>query len=233
MKPSVIGFDEPFANLDPGMVEQVVDLIRGLPATVILISRKSCPRWPAPIASPFSIAARSLASARRSISPATRPCCASAASTSISTAASGTASSAANSAAPSTRTKTPSFPRSRPRLTESAPSATPRPPPHPPSHRPPQNPPAPSPPSPAPPVPRLIINDNLPRPTPLRHKAESAAPVRHPRLILRLSHPPASTPAPSQTVPAPSRRTSPATPSWRCHSYRHIQFMRVGRHGPE
>lgn len=43
MQPSVIGFDEPFANLDPGMVEQVVDLIRGLPATVILISQEILP----------------------------------------------------------------------------------------------------------------------------------------------------------------------------------------------
>jgi cobalt/nickel transport system ATP-binding protein len=43
MRPKVIGFDEPFANLDPGMVEQLVDLIRGLDATVILISQEILP----------------------------------------------------------------------------------------------------------------------------------------------------------------------------------------------
>lgn len=43
MRPSVIGFDEPFANLDPGMVEQLVTLLRGLRATVILISQEILP----------------------------------------------------------------------------------------------------------------------------------------------------------------------------------------------
>jgi cobalt/nickel transport system ATP-binding protein len=43
MRPQVIGFDEPFANLDPGMVEQLVSLIRGLDATVILISQEILP----------------------------------------------------------------------------------------------------------------------------------------------------------------------------------------------
>jgi cobalt/nickel transport system ATP-binding protein len=43
MRPKVIGFDEPFANLDPGMVEQLVELIRGLDATVILISQEILP----------------------------------------------------------------------------------------------------------------------------------------------------------------------------------------------
>ena len=43
MRPRVIGFDEPFANLDPGMVEQLVHLIRGLDATVILISQEILP----------------------------------------------------------------------------------------------------------------------------------------------------------------------------------------------
>jgi cobalt/nickel transport system ATP-binding protein len=43
MRPGVIGFDEPFANLDPGMVEQLVRLIRGLDATVILISQEILP----------------------------------------------------------------------------------------------------------------------------------------------------------------------------------------------
>lgn len=43
MRPQVIAFDEPFANLDPGMVEQLVTLIRGLNATVILISQEILP----------------------------------------------------------------------------------------------------------------------------------------------------------------------------------------------
>ncbi len=43
MRPRVIAFDEPFANLDPGMVEQLVALIRGLDATVILISQEILP----------------------------------------------------------------------------------------------------------------------------------------------------------------------------------------------
>jgi cobalt/nickel transport system ATP-binding protein len=43
MKPRVIAFDEPFANLDPAMVEQVVHLIKGLDATVILISQEILP----------------------------------------------------------------------------------------------------------------------------------------------------------------------------------------------
>jgi len=43
MKPRVIGFDEPFANLDPGMVEQVIEVIRGLQATVIVISQEILP----------------------------------------------------------------------------------------------------------------------------------------------------------------------------------------------
>lgn len=43
MQPSVIAFDEPFANLDPGMVEQLISVIRGLDATVILISQEILP----------------------------------------------------------------------------------------------------------------------------------------------------------------------------------------------
>jgi cobalt/nickel transport system ATP-binding protein len=43
MRPDVIGFDEPFANLDPGMVEQLVDVIASLPATVIVISQEILP----------------------------------------------------------------------------------------------------------------------------------------------------------------------------------------------
>ncbi|BDC48377.1 putative ABC transporter ATP-binding protein [Bryobacterales bacterium F-183] len=43
MRPQVIGFDEPFANLDPGMVHQLIDVIRGLKATVIVISQEIIP----------------------------------------------------------------------------------------------------------------------------------------------------------------------------------------------
>ena len=43
MRPRVIAFDEPFANLDPGMVEQLIHLIQGLDATVILISQEILP----------------------------------------------------------------------------------------------------------------------------------------------------------------------------------------------
>jgi cobalt/nickel transport system ATP-binding protein len=43
MRPKVIAFDEPFANLDPAMVEQLVGLIRGLDATVVLISQEILP----------------------------------------------------------------------------------------------------------------------------------------------------------------------------------------------
>lgn len=43
MRPQVIGFDEPFANLDPGMVEQLVEVIRGLDSTVIVISQEILP----------------------------------------------------------------------------------------------------------------------------------------------------------------------------------------------
>lgn len=43
MRPQVIAFDEPFANLDPGMVEQLIDLIRGLNSTIILISQEILP----------------------------------------------------------------------------------------------------------------------------------------------------------------------------------------------
>lgn len=43
MRPQVIGFDEPFANLDPGMVEQLIDVIRSLSATVVVISQEIIP----------------------------------------------------------------------------------------------------------------------------------------------------------------------------------------------
>ncbi len=43
MRPRVIAFDEPFANLDPGMVEQLIHIIQGLEATVVLISQEILP----------------------------------------------------------------------------------------------------------------------------------------------------------------------------------------------
>jgi cobalt/nickel transport system ATP-binding protein len=43
MRPNVIGLDEPFAGLDPGMVEQLVGIIQQLDATVILISQEILP----------------------------------------------------------------------------------------------------------------------------------------------------------------------------------------------
>jgi cobalt/nickel transport system ATP-binding protein len=43
MRPQVIGFDEPFANNDPAMVENLIDIINGLSATVILVSQDILP----------------------------------------------------------------------------------------------------------------------------------------------------------------------------------------------
>lgn len=43
MRPRVIAFDEPFANLDPGMVEQLIHIIQSLEATVVLISQEILP----------------------------------------------------------------------------------------------------------------------------------------------------------------------------------------------
>jgi cobalt/nickel transport system ATP-binding protein len=43
IKPDVIAFDEPFASLDPGMVEQLIHIIKGLDATVIIVSQSIIP----------------------------------------------------------------------------------------------------------------------------------------------------------------------------------------------
>jgi cobalt/nickel transport system ATP-binding protein len=43
MRPGVLVFDEPFANLDPGMVERVAALIASLPSTVVVISQEIVP----------------------------------------------------------------------------------------------------------------------------------------------------------------------------------------------
>lgn len=43
MQPRVIALDEPFANLDPELIEQLIAMIGGLEATVILISQSILP----------------------------------------------------------------------------------------------------------------------------------------------------------------------------------------------
>lgn len=43
MQPRVIGFDEPFANNDPETVEHLIEIIRGLPGTTIVISQEILP----------------------------------------------------------------------------------------------------------------------------------------------------------------------------------------------
>jgi cobalt/nickel transport system ATP-binding protein len=43
MEPEVVAFDEPFSNLDPAMVRQLMEIIRNLPATVILVSQSILP----------------------------------------------------------------------------------------------------------------------------------------------------------------------------------------------
>lgn len=43
MRPSVVAFDEPFSNLNPAMVEQLIAIIRRLPATVIVVSQSILP----------------------------------------------------------------------------------------------------------------------------------------------------------------------------------------------
>lgn len=45
LKPEVVALDEPFANLDPAMVENLIGLIRRLPATVILVSQSIIPAF--------------------------------------------------------------------------------------------------------------------------------------------------------------------------------------------
>jgi cobalt/nickel transport system ATP-binding protein len=43
IKPEVVALDEPFANLDPAMVKHLIELIKSLPATVILVSQSIIP----------------------------------------------------------------------------------------------------------------------------------------------------------------------------------------------
>lgn len=39
MQPEVIAFDEPFSNLDPAMIHQLIEIIKNLPVTVIIVSQ--------------------------------------------------------------------------------------------------------------------------------------------------------------------------------------------------
>ena len=43
MRPSLVALDEPFSNLDPSMVRQLVEIIRGLDATVVVVSQQILP----------------------------------------------------------------------------------------------------------------------------------------------------------------------------------------------
>ncbi|MBN2432284.1 MAG: ABC transporter ATP-binding protein [Acidobacteria bacterium] len=43
MEPEVVAFDEPFSNLDPAMVYQLMGIIRELPATIVLVSQSILP----------------------------------------------------------------------------------------------------------------------------------------------------------------------------------------------
>lgn len=43
MRPEIVAFDEPFSNLDPAMVEQLLHIIGGLSATVIIVSQEIIP----------------------------------------------------------------------------------------------------------------------------------------------------------------------------------------------
>jgi len=43
MKPEVIAFDEPFSNLDPSMILQLMDIIRGMDSTIVIVSQSVLP----------------------------------------------------------------------------------------------------------------------------------------------------------------------------------------------
>lgn len=43
MRPGLVVFDEPFANLDPSMVQRLAGIIAGMPVTVLLISHEILP----------------------------------------------------------------------------------------------------------------------------------------------------------------------------------------------
>jgi cobalt/nickel transport system ATP-binding protein len=43
MRPEIVAFDEPFSNLDPSMVEQLLRIIKNLPSTVVIVSQEIIP----------------------------------------------------------------------------------------------------------------------------------------------------------------------------------------------
>jgi cobalt/nickel transport system ATP-binding protein len=43
LEPEIVAFDEPFANLDPANVRRLIDIIRALDATVVLVSQQILP----------------------------------------------------------------------------------------------------------------------------------------------------------------------------------------------
>jgi cobalt/nickel transport system ATP-binding protein len=43
MTPEVVAFDEPFSNLDPSMVLQLMDIIRGMDSTLVIVSQSVLP----------------------------------------------------------------------------------------------------------------------------------------------------------------------------------------------
>jgi len=45
MRPEVVAFDEPFSNLNPAMVQNLIDIIQKLSATVILVSQQILPTF--------------------------------------------------------------------------------------------------------------------------------------------------------------------------------------------
>lgn len=45
MEPEVVAFDEPFSNLNPGMVSQIIDIIRKMKGTVIIVSQSILPAF--------------------------------------------------------------------------------------------------------------------------------------------------------------------------------------------
>lgn len=45
MRPEVVAFDEPFSNLNPAMVQNLLEIIHKLPATVILVSQQILPTF--------------------------------------------------------------------------------------------------------------------------------------------------------------------------------------------
>ena len=43
MSPEVVAFDEPFSNLDPSMVQQLMEIIRNMDSTLVIVSQSVLP----------------------------------------------------------------------------------------------------------------------------------------------------------------------------------------------